>query len=77
MPKDFDNLPDFVKKLWELNPSLAREAEVYFNRKEKISSSEMIAEADKLLEAKQSSKGYDIRSFSAGFFEGIAFMIRR
>lgn len=34
MSKEFIDLPEWLKKLWDLNPSIAREAELTINKLE-------------------------------------------
>jgi len=42
---EYDALPEWLKKLWELNPSLARLAEIDINTRPKISP-ELVKELD-------------------------------
>ena len=58
---------------------------ISFTKRKKISSEiievpsskEMIDASQNRLESLQSSYGYDIRSFNSGFYEGVAWMIKR
>jgi hypothetical protein len=72
---NFSSLPEWLKKLWEIDSVLAREAEAALSIRE-ISSDEAIKAARETHDELQSSNGYDIKSFNAGFFKGIAYVIK-